>query len=162
MHSLPLSRTRARTSVTAWTHRMRNPASVPIRGISALMRCKRHMKKQRWTYIYGAKHRGAAIARETSRTRAIEIDRNRERYIATASRLYPPRHNCRSRQCRVARVVLVRIFVELLQAGTPPHRTHAQHCGPTRSCPELRSNPGGCARTCLMEYVQLAFADGCI
>ena len=64
---------------------MRNPASVPIRGISALMRCKRHMQKQRWTYIYGAKHRGATIARETSRTRAIEREIAIERAI-----LLPP------------------------------------------------------------------------
>ena len=113
---------------------------MPIRDISAFIRCRRYIQKQRRIYRYGATHRGAATVRETRRKRAIGRDRDRDSYIATASRLHPPQHNCRSRQCRVARVVLVRIFVELLQAGTPPHRTHALHCGPTRSCPELRSN----------------------
>ena len=122
---------------------MRNLASLPIRDISAFIRCKRHIKKQRQTYRYGATHSGAVIVRETNRKRERWRERDRESYIDTASRLHPPHHNCRSRQCRVACVVLVSVFVELLQASATPHRTHALHCEPKRSCPELRSNLEG-------------------
>ena len=58
---------------------MRNPASVPIRGISALMRCKRHMQKQRWTYIYGAKHRGGS---DRARNKPHASDRERSQSSA--------------------------------------------------------------------------------